>query len=364
MKLSDLIEHFEKVAPSSLQESYDNSGLQIGSPTKEVKKGLICLDTTPAVVEEAIANGCDLIITHHPLIFVGLKTITGATASEKVVIEAIKNDIAIYSIHTNLDNVASGINRILGEKLGLANLMILKPAKGLLRKLVTFCPLSEADTVREAIFEAGAGKIGEYDCCSFNIEGKGSFRGSDDSNPFVGRKGEVHFEPEVRIETILPTHLVSRVVDAMIKAHPYEEVAYDLYPLENKFGSVGSGMIGTLKIPLSESDFLNLLKTKLILPSLRHTRLTGNTIKKVAICGGAGSFLLNDALNAKADAFVTADLKYHQFFDAEAKILLVDAGHYETEQFAKELIYDIVSKNFSNFAVSISRVHANPVNYF
>jgi len=364
MKLSDLIDFFEKVAPSSLQESYDNSGLQIGDPNKDLKKGLICLDATPAVIEEAIEQGCDLIITHHPLIFGGLNKITGSTQTERVIIEAIKNNIAIYSIHTNLDNVSSGINGILGEKLGLSDLKILKPVSGLLRKLVTFCPISEADAVRDAIFEAGAGQIGEYDCCSFNVEGKGSFRGGEESTPFVGEKGKVHFEPEVRIETILPAYLVAGVVDAMISAHPYEEVAYDVYPLENKFEKVGAGMIGTLKIPLSECDFLNLLKAKLKTPSLRHTKLTGRVVKKVAFCGGAGSFLLNEAFAKKADAFVTSEVKHNQFIDAQSRLLLVDAGHYETEQFALELLYDVVSKNFSNFAISISRVHLNPVNYF
>ncbi len=364
MKLSDLIEHFEKLAPSSLQETYDNSGLQIGSATKEVTKGLICLDVTPEVVEEAIAIGCDLIITHHPLIFGGLKKITGATASQRVILEAIKNNIAIYSIHTNLDSISGGTNSMLGQRLGLSNLRILKPTKGLLRKLVTFCPQNETEEVRNAIFEAGAGVIGKYDCCSFNIEGKGSFRGGDDTNQFVGVKGELHFEPEMRIETILPYYLVPKVVSAMIEAHPYEEVAYDVYPLDNVFAEVGPGMIGILQIPLSECDFMNLLKNKLHSPCIRHTRLKGNTIKKVAFCGGAGAFLLNDAIAAGADAYVTADLKYHQFFEAEDKILLIDAGHYETEQFAKELLYDVVSKKFSNFALSISKVHTNPVNYF
>ncbi len=364
MKLSEIIEHLEKIAPSSLQEAYDNSGLQVGCPAKVVTKGLICLDVTPTVIIEAIANGCDLIITHHPLIFGSFKKITGATANQKVIVEAIKNDIAIYSIHTNLDNVSTGINRILGQKLGLVNLRILKPTTGLLRKLVTFCPQNEAEAVREAIFGAGAGVIGKYDCCSFNSEGKGSFRGGDDTNQFVGQKGALHFEPEVRIETILPSYLVPKVVNAMIDAHPYEEVAYDVYPLDNAFNEVGSGMMGTLQVPLSEGDFMNLLKKKLHTPSLRHTRLRGGIIKNVAFCGGAGSFLLNDAITSGADAFVTADLKYHQFFDAEDRILMVDAGHYETEQFAKELLYEVVSKKFTNFALSIFKGHDNPVNYF
>ncbi len=364
MILKELLDYFEYLAPSALQESYDNSGLQVGSPEKEIAKALICLDVTPAVVNEAISAGCDLIISHHPLIFSGLKKITGAHSTEKVIIEAIKHDIAIVSLHTNLDNIALGVNHRLGQVMGLKNLKILQPQKGQLRKLVTFCPQSHAEKVRAAIFEAGAGHIGDYDCCSFNLEGKGTFRAGKDTNPFVGQKDEMHFEPEVRIETILPAYLERKVVNAMIKSHPYEEVAYDIYLLENVFEKIGSGMVGELEIPLSENDFLEILKKNLKTPSLRHTAFTGQAIKKVAFCGGAGGFLLGDALKAGAQAFVTGDLKYHQFFEAEGKILIADAGHYETEQFTKELLYDIVNKNFSKFALLISGVHTNPVNYF
>jgi len=364
MILKELLEYFEHVAPDALQESYDNSGLQVGSPEKEVANGLICLDVTPSVVSEAISKGCDLIISHHPLIFKGLKKITGSHSTEKVIIEAIKHDIAIVSMHTNLDNVELGVNHRLGQVMGLKNLRILQPQKGQLRKLVTFCPLSHADQVRDAIFEAGAGHIGDYDCCSFNLEGKGTFRAGQEANPYVGRKKELHFEPEVRIETILPAYLERKVVNALIKSHPYEEVAYDIYPLENIFEKTGSGMVGEFEIPLSENDFLEMLKKKLKTPCLRHTAFTGQAIKKVAFCGGAGGFLLGDALKAGAQAFVTGDLKYHQFFEAEGNILIADAGHYETEQFTKELLYDIVNKNFSKFALLISGVNTNPVNYF
>lgn len=364
MIIKELLECFEQVAPDALQESYDNSGLQLGSPAKEVTRGLICLDVTPSVVSEAISKGCDLIISHHPLIFKGLKKITGAHFTEKVIIEAIKHDIAIVSLHTNLDNVEQGVNSRLGQALGLINLKILQPQKGQLRKLVTFCPQSHAEQVRNAIFEAGAGHIGKYDCCSFNLEGKGTFRAGKDANPFVGKKEELHVEQEVRIETILPAFLERKVLNAMIHSHPYEEVAYDIYPLENIYEKTGSGMVGELDIPLSENDFLEMLKKKLKIPCLRHTAFTGQAIKKVAFCGGSGGFLLSDALRAGAQAFVTGDLKYHQFFEAEGKILIADAGHYETEQFTKELLYDIVNKNFSKFALLISGVNTNPVNYF
>lgn len=364
MILKDLLDYFEQIAPGSLQEDYDNSGLQVGSPEQEVSRALICIDVTPQVVNEAIAKQCDLIIAHHPLIFKGIKSITGKHFTERVIIEAIKHGIAIVAVHTNLDNIQQGINHKLGEKLGLNNLRVLRPQKGILRKLVTFCPISHSDQVRAAIFEAGAGQIGQYDCCSFNLEGKGSFRAGKETNPFVGTKNEIHFEPEVRIEVILPAYLEKKVVGAMIKSHPYEEVAYDVYALENEFGMVGAGMLGELEIPLSENDFLEMLKVKLKMPCIRHTAFTGNAIKKVALCGGSGSFLIGSAIASGAQAFVTGDIKYHQFFEAENKILLADAGHYETEQFTKELLYEIVNKKFTTFALLISGVNTNPVNYF
>ena len=364
MKIRELLKVFEQYAPGALQESYDNSGLQLGLPDQEVHKGLICLDVTPAVVQEAISSECDLILSHHPLLFKGLKKITGGHFTERVIIEAIKHNIAIVSMHTNLDNVARGVNDMLGKKLGLQNLRILQPQSGLLKKLVTFCPHSHADKVRAAIFEAGAGQIGDYDCCSYNIEGHGTFRAGAGTNPFAGRKNELHVEPEIRIETILPAYLLNRVITAMIGTHPYEEVAYDVYPLENVFDGVGSGMVGELEIPLSENDFLEKLKKDLKIPCLRHTAFTGRAIKKVAFCGGSGSFLMDQARREGADAFVTGDLKYHQFFESDGQYLLVDAGHYETEQFTKELLYDVVNKNFSKFALLISGQNTNPVQYF
>lgn len=364
MKVRELLDVFEHYAPGVLQESYDNSGLQLGSPDQEVHKGLICLDITPAVVEEAKSEGCDLILSHHPLLFKGLKKITGDHFTERVIIEAIRHNIAIVSMHTNLDNMDRGVNFALGKKLGLKNLNILQAQKGLLRKLVTFCPHSHAEDVRAAIFKAGAGHIGEYDCCSYNVEGQGTFRAGAGAQPYVGKQDELHVEPEVRIETILPAYLESRVVEALLESHPYEEVAYDIYPLENAFHRVGSGMVGELEIPLSETDFLEKLKWVLKIPCLRHSAFSGKAIRKVAFCGGSGSFLMDQARKAGADAFVTGDLKYHQFFETGERLLLVDAGHYETEQFTKELLYEIVNKNFSNFALQISGLNTNPVQYF
>jgi dinuclear metal center YbgI/SA1388 family protein len=364
MKLKQILSAFDDHAPFSLQEDYDNSGIQFGDPESKVTRGLVCIDITEEIVEEAIEKKCDLIISHHPLIFKGIKKLTGRHYTERVLIEAIRSHINMISVHTNLDSVIAGVNMKLAQKIGLKDLMVLQARKGLLKKLVTFCPTDHAEKVRAAIFKAGAGVIGEYDCCSFNLDGKGSFRAGDTADPFVGEKGQIHYESEVRIETILPAWIENRVVSAMIDAHPYEEVAFDVYPLDNSFNKVGPGMIGNLSKPLSEKDFLNMIKEELGAPFLRHSEFTGKEIQKVAVCGGSGSFLRDHAMAAGADAFVTADIKYHDFFDVKNKMLMVDAGHYESEQFTKEILYEIVSKKITNFALLISDQSTNPVRYF
>jgi dinuclear metal center YbgI/SA1388 family protein len=364
MKLKDLLRAFDEFAPFSLQEDYDNSGIQFGDPLKEVTKGLICIDVTEALVTEAVSHGCDVIISHHPLIFKGIKSLTGNHYTERTLLAAIRNDVCIISVHTNLDCMKNGVSERLAIALGMENLQVLDVRKGLLLKLVTFCPTSHADEVRSAIFKAGAGQIGEYDCCSYNIEGTGTFRAGADANPSVGEIGKIHQEKEIRIETILPAWLQQNVVDAMTQAHPYEEVAYDLLPMLNTFNRIGFGMTGNLKEPLSESDFLSLLKSRLGSECIRHSPLTGKMIHKVSVCGGSGSVLRDKAMASGSDAFVTADVKYHDFFDAQGKILLADVGHYESEQFTKEILYDILTKKFSNFALLFSGQNTNPVSYF
>jgi dinuclear metal center YbgI/SA1388 family protein len=281
----------------------------------------------------------------------------------QLLVLALKNDIALLSLHTNLDNTYEGVNHILSKKIGLKDQQILRPMKDQLIKLVVFCPLSAAEIVRSAIFEAGAGVIGNYDCCSYNVEGKGSFRAGEKANPFVGNINEIHFEDEIRIETILPVYIKSKVIRAMISAHPYEEVAYDVYPLLNKNPLTGAGMIGELTTEMNETDFMKLLKDVLGVPYLRHSRLKGEMVSRVALCGGSGSFLMEDAIHQGADTFITADIKYHQFFSASGRILLIDAGHFETEQFTVELIASFLKDIFPNFAVHISKVAQNPVNY-
>lgn len=365
MKVKDITNYLEEIAPLAYQESYDNSGLIVGDNHMEVKGIMLCLDSTEEVLDEAITRGCNMIIAHHPIVFSGLKKLNGKNYIERTVIKAIKNDVAIYAIHTNLDSVLKdGVSEKIGKKLGLNNMQILSPKGGLLKKLVTYCPTAQADEVRAAIFEAGAGQIGEYDMCSFNVPGKGTFRAGENSNPYVGEKGEMHLEDEVRIETIYPAHIEGKVLGGMIAAHPYEEVAYDIYPLGNKHTQVGLGVIGELETELSGEAFLKHLKESMRLDVIRYTTLNSNKIKKVAVCGGSGSFLLNDAKAKEADVLVTADFKYHQFFDGEGDIMIADIGHYESEYYTIELLNELITKKITNFAVIFTTINTNPVKYY
>lgn len=364
MKISEVITYLEQVCPPAYQESYDNCGLITGNANNDIKGALICLDSTEAVIAEAIKLKCNLIIAHHPILFSPIKKLTGKNYAERVIISAIKHDICIYAIHTNLDNLHTGVNRKIAEKIGLENLRILSPKKGILRKLVTFCPRDHADEVRNAIFAAGAGVISDYDECSFNAPGMGTFKAGQGTNPFAGSKGNRHYEKEERIETIFPAHLEGSILKALIDSHPYEEVAYDIYPLENVHPRVGAGMIGSLAKPMKEKDFLTHLKKVMKLQCIRYTPLLGKKIEKVAICGGSGSFLLPDAIKAGADVLVTADFKYHQFFDAENKLVIADIGHYESEQFTPQIVSAILKEKFHTFALQISKTNTNPVNYF
>lgn len=364
MLVQDITSHIESFAPLFYQESYDNAGLQIGQPDQEVKGVLICIDITDEVIKEALSLDANLIISHHPLIFSGLKKLTGSNYTERLVMEAIRQNLSIYTAHTNLDAVFTGVNHKMGEKLGLKNTSVLIPAPDQLRKLVFFIPEDHAEIVRQEIFKAGAGHIGAYDMCSFNTPGKGTFRGSEESDPFVGEKGTLHTESEWRIETIYQREREDQIIKALKGSHPYEEVAFDIYPLANKYDRAGSGAVGDFEKPLDELSFLGLLKERFTTPVVRHTSLLGREIKRIAICGGSGSFLLPAAKASGADAFVSSDFKYHQFFDAENRILVADIGHYESEQFTKEIFYELLTKKFTKFAVHLSEVNTNPVNYF
>ncbi|HKC69903.1 MAG TPA: Nif3-like dinuclear metal center hexameric protein [Bacteroidia bacterium] len=361
--IRDVLTCIENFAPPALQESYDNTGLQCGYVNQIATGALLSLDITDAVLNEAIEKKCNLIIAHHPLVFSPLKKITGANYVQQLLIKAIKNDVVLYACHTNADNVLAGVNNKMAEKLGLINTRVLQPKKGLLKKLVTFCPDKNAEAVREALFNAGCGEIGNYANCSFNVSGTGTFKGNENSNPFVGEKNKVHIESEIRIETIFESYKESQVINALLKSHPYEEVAYDIYTLDNAHPQIGSGLVGELKNEMDEKAFLLQIKEVFGAKSIRFTQFLGKKLKKVAICGGSGSFLLKDAIAAKADVFITGDFKYHQFFDAENKIVITDIGHYETEQFTPEIFYEVISKKMPTFAAYLSNLNTNPINY-
>lgn len=363
MKISEVIEVLEKWAPPSFQEHYDNAGLLVGDRDSELKGIMVSLDCTEDVVDDAISQGCNLIVSHHPIIFGGMKRLNGSNYIQRTVIKAIKNDVALYAIHTNLDNVLEGVNRKFAERLGLLNPRILQPKKGLLKKVVTYVPEPHAVTVRNAMFGAGAGSIGNYDQCSFNTAGTGSFRGNENSDPFIGKSGEVSWEEETRIETIVPEHLIRKVLSAMRTAHPYEEVAYDVYPLDNRWNEVGAGMIGDLPEPQDALVFLKSLKSTMTTDCVRYTLPHKEKIQTIAICGGSGSFLLQESIRQHADVFITGDMKYHQFFDADGRIIIADIGHFESEQFTMNLIQEKLAHYFPTFAPHLTRVRTNPINY-
>ncbi|MFL5729624.1 MAG: Nif3-like dinuclear metal center hexameric protein [Cytophagaceae bacterium] len=363
IKIKEVTAALEEFAPRFYQESYDNAGLLTGSPEAEVKSVLITLDVTEEVVEEAIRKGCNLIVAHHPIIFKGLKKLTGSNYVERTVIKAIKHDIAIYAIHTNLDNIMGGVNSRICQKLGLKNTRILAPKTHLLKKLVTFIPVEDTEEVLQAIYKAGAGNIGNYSECSFRVEGTGSFKPDEKANPAIGSANKKEFVRENRVEVIFPAFLENKVLAALLKSHPYEEPAFDVNLLENSHKGVGSGMVGELEAPMEEKAFFRHLKESMGLKVIRHTPLLNRKISKIAVCGGAGSFLTRNAVHAGAQVFVSADFKYHEFFDAEEDIIIADIGHYESEVYTKDLIYELLSEKFTNIALVLAEINTNPISY-
>lgn len=365
MQVQDIIQAIEIYAPPAYQEGYDNSGLQVGNRHDEVKAVLISLDVTEAVLDEAMQRGANMIVAHHPLLFSGLKQISSRNYIERIVIKAIKNDISIYACHTNLDNVRNGVNAKICEKLGLQNTSILAPMADSLYKLYTYVPVEAAAAVRDAMFAAGAGEIGRYNECSFNTPGTGTFRPGEGTNPAIGQScGPREEVNEVKIEVLVDKARRSQVLKALFLAHPYEEVAYEMIAINNSNQDLGAGMVGELPEAVDEAVFMQHIKSNMKADCIRHTTLKGKKVKKVAVCGGSGSFLLRDAISAGADFFITADFKYHQFFDAEGRIVIADIGHYESEQFTSEIFMDIINRKFPNFATLLSNLSTNPVNYF
>lgn len=363
MKIRDVISYLNQLAPPSLQESYDNAGLIVGDASADCNGVMTCLDSTEEVIDEAIEKGCNLVVAHHPIVFSGLKSITGKNYIERTIIKAIKNDIAIFAIHTNLDNVKHGVNGVWANALELKNQKILAPKSGLLSKLIIYVPEVDKEKVMKALFEVGAGEIAEYSECSFSSKGLGTFLPSEKANPYVGEKGQRAVEHEERLEVIVPNYLINQSVSVARSAHPYEEMAYDVVPLNNVHQEIGSGMIGELPEELDAMEWLAKMKDIMGAGVVRYTDITKKKIRKIAICGGSGSFLLNTAIRQGADVFVTADFKYHQFFDADKRIIIADIGHYESEHLTINYLAEKVKEKFTTFAVLLTEVDTNPINY-
>lgn len=369
MIVKDIIALLEEISPLTYSEGFDNTGLLVGDEDMAVTGILVTLDTLEAVVDEAIEKECNLIVSFHPIVFSGLKKLTGKTYVERTVQKAIKHDIAIFSNHTALDNAWNGVNSIICEKLGLKDRKVLIPKESTIKKLVTFVPKNDVEKVRNAIFKAGGGTIGNYENCSFNVDGIGSFKGNESSNPVVGERGITQFEEEVRLELIFGKHLQKNVLKALFEAHPYEEVAYEITTLENHNQHIGMGMVGNLESPMTETEFLKFLKNTMRTDCVRHSALLNKSINRIAVLGGSGSFAIDAAKNAGADVFISADFKYHDFFRSENRIILADIGHYESEQFTKDLLYSFLTKKITNFApalpkgIAISEINTNPISY-
>ncbi len=363
MKIKEIISVLEEMAPLAYAEEFDNVGLLVGDQDIESTGILVCHDALENIIDEAIAKNCNMIVCFHPILFSGLKKITGKNYVERAVIKAIKNDIAIYAVHTALDNHQNGVNKIFSDALGLINTKILIPKEHFIRKLVTFTIPENAEAVRNALFDAGAGTIGNYENCSFNSKGIGTYMGNEQSNPEIGGRFEFVQANEIKIEVTFEKYLENKILQALFKSHLYEEVAYEIYNLENKHQNIGLGMIGELQEPMKEKDFLLYVKEKMHCGGIRHSNFTGKDIKKVAVLGGAGSFAIKNAIQAGADAYLTADLKYHQFYEAENQLLLADIGHFESERYTKNYIVEYLRKKILNFAIILSEENSNPVKY-
>ncbi len=352
------------MAPLAYAEDFDNVGLLTGNPASKANGVLVCHDALEAVIDEAITQNCNLIVCFHPILFSGLKKITGKNYVERAVLKAIKNDIAIYAVHTALDNHSNGVNKIFANALGLINTKILVPKEGFIRKLVTYTIPDNHLQLRNALFNAGAGSIGNYDNCSFNSQGTGTYQGNEQSNPEIGQRGEFMEATEVKVEVTFEKHLETGILKALFENHVYEEVAYEIYNLQNRHQNIGLGMVGEFEKALPETEFLRLVKDKMLAGGIRHSGLLGKDIKKVAVLGGSGSFAIKNAIVAGADAYLTADLKYHQFYEAEGKLLLADIGHYESERYTAQYMADFLSRHSSGIEILVSKVDTNPVKYF
>jgi len=362
-KINDLIPLLEEMAPLAYAEDFDNVGLLVGNRETVVTGILVCHDALESVIEEAISKNCNLIVCFHPILFTGLKKITGKNYVEKSLIKAIQNNIAIYAVHTALDNHPEGVNKIFGNALGLINTKILIPKENQIRKLITFTVPENVEKVRNALFDAGAGTIGNYENCSFTSKGEGTYKGNKHSNPKIGERFELVKADEIKIEVTFEKQLENKILKALFESHIYEEVAYEITVLQNKHQNIGMGLVGELENPMDETSFMLFVKEKMQCEAIRHSEFIDKPIKIVALLGGAGSFAIQNAILAGADVFLTADLKYHQFYEAEKQIIIADIGHFESERYTKNYIVDYLRKKILNFAIILSEENTNPVKY-
>jgi len=364
MKVADVHQILEDWAPGHLAEDFDNTGLLVGDPKQEVTGILVSLDCLEIVVEEAIDKGCNLIVCFHPILFKGLKKITGKSYVERTVIKALQNQVAIYALHTRLDNHRQGVNDRICAELGLEQRQILLPKKEELLKLVTYVPEQQAEQLKTSLFAAGAGAVGRYEECSFSSKGEGQFKPTSEANPHLGQQGSLEKVEEIQLQVLVEKAKQKQVHQALVNNHPYEEVAHEWILLQNDHQDIGMGMIGEFEAPMEEEQFFKLIKARFGTPVLRHSALRKKPIRRVAVLGGSGAFAIGAAQGAGADAYLTADLKYHNFFEAENRLLLVDIGHYESEQFTKNLICEYLSEKITSFAVTLAESITNPINYF
>ena len=363
MKIKQILTILEEMAPLAYAEDFDNVGLLVGDQENEATGVIVCHDALESVIEEAITKKCNLVVCFHPILFSGLKKITGKNYVERSILKAIKNDIAIYAIHTALDNHKNGVNKIFCDALGLKKTKVLVPKQNFIQKLVTYTIPENVEQVRNALFDAGAGKIGNYEDCSFNSQGIGTYMGNENSNPEIGERFEFVEAPEIKIEVTFEKHLQNKILKTLFAKHVYEEVAYEIYDLQNAHQNIGLGMIGELENPMSETEFLTFVKNKMQCGGIRHSALLGKSVSKVAVLGGSGSFAIKNAIQAGATMFLTADLKYHNFYEAENQIVLADIGHFESERYTKNYIVDFLKEKITNFAIVLSEENTNPVKY-
>lgn len=363
MKIKEILTILEEMAPLAYAEDFDNVGLLVGNQNDDATGVLVCHDALESVIDEAISKKCNLVVCFHPILFSGLKKITGKNYVERAVLKAIKNDIAIYAVHTALDNHKNGVNKIFCNALGLKNTKVLVPKQNFIQKLITYTIPENVEKVRNALFDAGAGKIGNYEDCSFNSQGIGTYMGNENSNPEIGERFEFVEAQEIKIEVTFEKHLQSKILKSLFSNHIYEEVAYEIYDLQNSHQNIGLGMIGELENPMSEIDFLEFVKDKMQCGGIRHSQLLGKQVKKIAVLGGSGSFAIKNAIQANVDVFLTSDLKYHNFYEAENQIVLADIGHFESERYTKNYIVDFLKEKITNFAIVLSEENTNPVKY-